>query len=519
MPGALVYLTVRSIRNGVVTRLRRLRQPRYLIIAVGVLFYLATMISNRSRTGVFRVPDGYEDLARVVAAVVFFAIMAAAWILPASASLRFSLPEVTLLFPAPFERRTLLQYKIVHLLLGAAGSALFFMLFLGPTRPAAAALFAVKTAVILSVLGLIEAGVSLYRLNARQSIGARAKIRIPVLVASVVLMALAAWTLAIFAFVDTGASLLRVAPVIALLVFASIVWILGSDAAFEEEASINADKVRAAVGRLQKGQPRVTVRRGTPYRLAPTGPVELAILWKNWLLFGRASRTWIAGVAAIIVMFVVGFAAAGRAVPLWEAVPFLLFFMAGAAVFMGPMMVRSDLRRDLAYLPVIKTWPVAGAAIVRGEVLAPTIALSLGALAGLVPGALFAPPMMLSSDTVTARLSLVAAASMAAVSLILTQVLIQNAIAVIWPAWIRIRAGGAGAGVEGMGQMLIVMYGGLFVLLLAALVPASVAAIVMLFAGGILLPAVLFSLLMLVECFAATEIIGRILDRTDLQDL
>jgi hypothetical protein len=67
--------------------------------------------------------------------------------------------------------------------------------------------------------------------------------------------------------------------------------------------------------------------------------------------------------------------------------------------------------------------------------------------------------------------------------------------------------------------MLVVMYGGFFVLLLATLVPAAVAAVVMLLVGGILLPAVAFASLLLVECFAATEIIGRILERTDLQDV
>jgi hypothetical protein len=41
----------------------------------------------------------------------------------------------------------------------------------------------------------------------------------------------------------------------------------------------------------------------------------------------------------------------------------------------------------------------------------------------------------------------------------------------------------------------------------------------MLLVGGILLPAVVFASLLLVECFAATEIIGRILERTDLQDI
>jgi hypothetical protein len=96
---------------------------------------------------------------------------------------------------------------------------------------------------------------------------------------------------------------------------------------------------------------------------------------------------------------------------------------------------------------------------------------------------------------------------------------VQNGIAVTFPAWVRITPGTGTSGVEAMGQMLVVMYGGLFVALLAALVPGAVAAVLMFFTGGILLPAIAFSAVLLVECYAATEILGRILDRTDLQDV
>ena len=46
---------------------------------------------------------------------------------------------------------------------------------------------------------------------------------------------------------------------------------------------------------------------------------------------------------------------------------------AAIAVLLGPQMLRNDLRQDLARLPLLKTWPVSGAALIRGEVLAPTV--------------------------------------------------------------------------------------------------------------------------------------------------
>lgn len=525
MTGALAYLTVRSIRNSLVLRLRRLRQPRYLLVGLGLAIYLGSIISSRGRAPL-RIPDNYEALARLVAALGFFAAMVASWILPASGSLRFTLAEVSILFPAPIGRRQLLQYKIVRLMLAAAGGSLFFTLFFGPLRPASAALFAFKITVVFIVIGLVEAGVALYRVNAKASSGASARLRLPILTSSVLLMALAAWVLAVFAFADSIRALMRVIPVIAVLFFACVAWILWSDAAFEEEAAINADKMREALVRFQKGQPRITPRRrGTPFRLAPTGPPELAIFWKNWLLFGRASRSWITTLWIVTVVFVGAFYGIERSsedspVHWKELTPILLLVLAGAVALMGPTMVRSDLRRDLAHLVVIKTWPVRGAAIVRGEVLAPAVALTLGALAAIVPAALFAPAFVLPTDvSLAGRLTFAAAATTTATALIVTHLVIQNAIVVTFPAWIRPRAVGAGAGVELMGQMMIVLYGGMFVLALAALAPAAAGALVMFLFGGVLLPAIVFASLLLVESFAATEIIGRVLERTDLQEV
>ena len=514
MNDALVYLTVRSIHNSILLRLRRLRQPRYLLVGLALVLYCGSTIFSRSQSGGFRIPAAYESLARMTAAVLFFVVMAASWVLPATAALRFTPPEINVLFPAPIARRHLLGYKIGRLCLGVMGAALFFTIVIGPTRPAAAALFALKTTVVMSVLGLYEAGVSLYRINARASSGARARIRIPVLLAWVALMTLTAWALAVFAFASGTGELLRMVPVIALLFFACVAWILRSDAAFEEEAALNADKMQAALQRIQRGQPRITSRRDTPFALATRGPVETAILWKNWLLFGRASKKWMVGVVPFLLIFIGTGVFAGGSSAEWEMVPFFLLIIAGAVALIGPQMVRADLRRDLAHLVLIKTWPVTGAAIVRGEVLAPAIALSLGTLAALLPGGLLVEARVIPAEgTVSGRLVFIGAAAISAAATILAQLLIQNAIAVTFPAWIRMRPG-----VESMGQALVVMYGGLFVLGLAALVPLGAAAAVLFLAGGVLLPAGVYSVLMLIECFAASEIIGRVLERTDVQD-
>ena len=518
MTSALAYLTVCSIRNGIRVRLR---QPRYLFIGVAIVLYFGMMVFNRSVSGAWTVPPRYERLAVAAASIVFFALMALGWVIQTPAGLRFTLAEVNFLFPAPVGRRQLLGYKLARLLLGACGSALFFTLVLGPPQWLAAGRFAGKTFLIMAVLGVQEAGVSLYRTNRKESGRLSLRLLAPVMLTAVVLMALAAWALARFAFAGSTAEYLRFTPVVVLLLTLNIAWVLGSDAAFEEDAALNAEKVRATAVQFQKGQPRLTAKRSTPFRLAPTGPVETAILWKNWLLFGRTSRAWIVSLGLGLLLFAGSFMAAGGASdPRGEMLSVLTLVVGGLLVMFGPIMMRMDLRQDLANLVVLKTWPVAGAAIIRGEVLAPALALSLATTVFVAIGGVLAPASLLPTEiSALSRLSVILATTLAASTLIVTQLVVQNGIAVTFPAWVRITPGTGTSGVEAMGQMLVVMYGGLFVALLAALVPGAVAAVLMFFTGGILLPAIAFSAVLLVECYAATELIGRILDRTDLQDV
>ena len=103
---------------------------------------------------------------------------------------------------------------------------------------------------------------------------------------------------------------------------------------------------------------------------------------------------------------------------------------------------------------------------------------------------------------------------------IVAQLVVQNGIAALFPAWVRIDPGMVQPGsLEMMGHGMVATYGGLVVVLLLAIVPALAALALRFIAGGILAPLSLFAGLLLLESLAATEIIGRIVDRTDLQDV
>src|SRR6185436_16626294 len=92
--------------------------------------------------------------------------------------------------------------------------------------------------------------------------------------------------------------------------------------------------------------------------------------------------------------------------------------VAAFAVVMGPQMVRRDLRQDLNALAILKTWPIRGAALVRGEVLAPAIVLTVIASIALVVAAVLSVGTPYAADLPN-RWSLLAAALFVAPGLVL----------------------------------------------------------------------------------------------------
>ncbi len=513
MHAALTFLAVRSFRNSARTRLRRLRQPRYFFVALFAVLYFAGMIFNRWNSGAFTIPAGYENIARVSTGVLIAGLMAVAWILPASGTLRFTLAEIQYLFPAPVTRRDLLTYKMARVLVASAGTALFVTLVAGPLRPIAALVFFLKTTAIMGLLGVHEAGVALYRQN-RKDIGSTTRGDWTIVVAAALIVFSAA-VVARFAFAGP-LEFLALLPLMIAATSAAAAWVVRSDAAFEEEAALQAEKTKAQIGRMQRTEPRLTSKRVARFPLAPHGPVETAILWKNWLSFGRTSTgRWLPGAIGAFVMlvaFLVGFGTVADD----PVAPVFGIFAASLIVLLGPVYVRADLRTDLAHLALMKTWPVRGTAVLRGEILAPAIVLSAAALVTIVVAGVSAPPEMLLPD---GRLGLILGATSAACALIVAQLVIQIGIAIACPAWVRIMPAAGSGGIEIIGQSLMALYGGWLLLILACIPPGVAATIVAFIVAGAAAPAIVFAVILLIECYVAIELLGRLFDRIDLRDV
>src|SRR5215831_8549063 len=126
--GALLYLRAMSLRNAVASRIKRLKQPKYLIGAVVGVAYIYFIMIRRMTAGRPSGPPGaggpprfpqtfpIEQLPMFVTfgAAVLMVFVAFYWVLPRSrAALNFSEPEIAFLFPAPVRRTTLLHYRLL----------------------------------------------------------------------------------------------------------------------------------------------------------------------------------------------------------------------------------------------------------------------------------------------------------------------------------------------------------------------------------------------------------------------
>jgi hypothetical protein len=119
------------------------------------------------------------------------------------------------------------------------------------------------------------------------------------------------------------------------------------------------------------------------------------------------------------------------------------------------------------------------------------------------------------------RVSYGLAALLIAPALILVQLLVQNAMAILFPAWVVVGATRS-RGVDVMGQRLV-MQAGIWLTLLLAVVPAALVAGVVAagvyWATGVLpvvLAAAVGAAVIFSECLLATEALGRALDRADV---
>jgi Putative ABC exporter len=569
MLSASLYIVVCSARNRLRARLRRLREPRYLIGAVVGAAYIYFSFFARfrmSRAGEQRrrarttppilMVSAVRGVAPGVVGLVLLALTAAGWLLPFdSGLLAFSEAEIQFLFPAPVSRRGLLIHRLLRSQLGLLFSSLIASVVLPSMSGFSRLRMGIAMWLLLTTAKVYYTGISLARarLVSRDSRVLRvAWLPIVTLTAALVIVGAAVarafdtaptgfqdvlirvgnvtttglssivlWPFIALArplFADWGAPYLTALFWSALVLLATLVWVLQIDAAFEDAA--------VAISQRKAQQPkrdavRYRVRSGG-FPLATHGRPELAFAWKaatqTIRIFGKQS---LGPVAAIVVSLTIAGVMMGRASGL---AAFLGTFALGACMFMvvlAPQALRVDMREDLRHLEALKTWPVRAASVVRGQLLWPGVLLTALAWGAVVIGEVLAGGSILRGVGVWWRVSGGVAYAILAPAFIFAQLTIHNGVALLFPAWVPLGYQRP-RGLDALGQRLIMLFGVWLVLILSAIPGAVVGAIVWfafsrVFGPAAIIPgAMVFAVVMAIEVLLATEALGPAYEQIDL---
>ncbi len=508
---AFVLVAVRTFRNRIVSRLKRLRNIRYLIsFLVGMAYLWFTsfrhFFSARSPLQHGGIPANalFFDLA----SVVVLALMILAWALPEqSAGLKFSEAEIQFLFPAPITRRQLLLYKTLRAqpqVLISAALMTFFMFrsgkFLGvwacfvalsiyftfvALARARLKLLGIGFLVRLPAIAAVVVGISvlLWRtvdLSTFRGMAAKARPgRFPDLpalfhgpVADAIL-----FVPRLFAHAALPASVPQLlASCGALLVAALVFFELAArtNIAFEE-ASIQASQKsaarRARMNQQRIGKNVVFPRIPPPFRIPPRARPEVAVYWKNLTAGLRISSPWLL-IMAVCALYFLGQSYYSAGADVRTAMAGLALTLAGVFPFLGSALFTQDMRLDLPRIELLKSYPIAGERLVAAEIAGPLTFVAAVELMMLTVAAI-----VLRAAELPARMHFLATPQFVVVALIFAtpicaaQLLLRNAVPILLPGW-AMRAPDEQRGFIVLGQRLVVLAGNLIVLLFV-LLPAA----------------------------------------------
>jgi hypothetical protein len=578
--GALFYYQFHSWRNRLLTRVRRLRQPKYLAGAIvgGLYFYFYLF---RGFTRGHRPPSAttlplspeMNDLPQTLAALVFMFMLLMAWILPHSrAALAFTEAEVAFLFPAPISRKTLIHFKLLKSQTAILFSALLMTLIGrgwggGHLLTRALGWWAAFSVLNLHLLGssfaltmLMDRGISTWKrrvLILGAAVAAVAGIFIwtrhslppfptvsdqggfawlfryigRVFASGPLPYLLMPFRLVVAPYFAASYTkfLITLAPVLGII-WLHYLWVIHSNVAFEE-ASVEfsrklAERIAAArVGNL-RGARRPKKAARPPFVLRPAGHPAVAVFWKNLISAGQyvTARVWLMLVWIVVVSGALlqsnwAFGGGGFG----TVVIFFVGMLLAMSLFYGPQVLRNDLRQDLPVADVLKMFPMPGWQIVLGEVLTPAAMLAGAQWLLILFGAIFFPQQFEKHTVPLAlRLSVALSAVVVLPFIDLLALLIPNASVLFFPAWFQLGKD-APRGFETMGQQVILMFGQLLVLLLG-LAPAGGAFALLLWGGsfvhwpllGLMLGAFAAAMILAIEVAVGIMLLGGVFERFDV---
>jgi ABC-2 type transport system permease protein len=522
--GALRYLVVRSTVNRLHVQLRRLKTPRYVLALLAGGLWLMGVFS-RSMVSPHAAGTGSDDFAGFFpmiyeAVLVLSALLT--WIFgKAEPAIAFTGADVQMLFPAPVSRSALVRYKLVQAQFPILFTVVIWLAFLTQSSPLAAGYRAAALWVLFTTLYLHRVGASFVKVGAaRHGAAGLRRHAIPAVLAAAAIAATgwgiwSAWPAMSAAFADQafGTALLAlrdtpalrvvlwpfhalVAPVFAdapaawaramiwaVLLFAGCyAWVMRAAVGFEEAAMQRAERLAAQRASRRSSRGGATLRAGRAwFTLALGGRPWVAIIWKNVTAFQRIAnpgRTALLVAAGVVIISV--------SAPKNAALPMLFstFSVMGILwlALLGAMAVRVDLQQDMLQLPLLRTYPLSGRTLVAAEIggtilllcameaILVVVALGTAALGAGMPRAW---PARFTADA----LPIMLAGFIILPAFTALRVAVANAWAVLLPGWVRLGPDRQ-AGIEAMGQNLVLLAGSLIALLVLLILPGLAGTVV-----------------------------------------
>lgn len=514
---AFLLVTFASFKNKIAVRIKRLRNPRYLVSTIAGLAYFWFMVFRRSNNAAMvkvMTLGGLHigELGRDITSIFIFAVLLFPWAAPQqSGGVELSEAEIGFLFAAPLSRAQILLYKlfrsipsmlisvffitmfgfrqakVIGLLVGF-GVLTVYMMMVGQAR---ARLKLARIGFLIRAVAVVAAAIGfgalfLHAIGGTQALplamkafsrgktqaaldAADAPFHHPVIAVLLFLPKVFAGAL----FPATNLQLLI--SILALLVFGYLCFLVAArvSVSFEEASMVVSQRRLERQLRMQgrrAGRQFLIHGLPPPFRLSPMGPPEVAIIWKNVTAALRMALPAILIIGVIFgVNMIQGFHA--RDSSLLSIFTVLGLCYSAAFPFFGTAVFTQDLRLDLPRIELLKGYPISGERLVAAELAAPLAIVSVLELMFLTGAAILASrldsagPLRLAADPKWITLAL-----LFTIPLIGAQLVIRNAAPILLPAW-ALRSKEDVRGFVLTGQRLVMLLGNL-ILLALVLVPA-----------------------------------------------
>lgn len=509
MTWTFIKVALLTFKNRILQRVRRLRQPRYLIGAIAGAAYFWFFYMRNSHKNAHMLSGGnlaYKPLITDVVSIIVLLMMITAWALPEdSGGLQFSDAEIAFLFPAPLRRRDLLFYKFLR----AQPQLIFTALIM--TIIGARQGYFVGTWIAFSVMSIYFMLVSLGRARLKLAhigflprLGGVALIvgglfvighnqvrgiALPNGYGDTPAMFNAFFHKPIIAsilFIPHLFASAAIPPTLATLALSSLAVAALGVAFFFLAVALNVSFLEASISASQRKAARrerhrsqrigglVMFRRAPPlFSLGETGPVEVAIIWKNLIALMRNSVAWVV-IFAVMIAAMLGMALWTHDTTSYLTIGSLLLIMSGFFPLLGPNIFANDLRLDMPRLEVLKSYPISGERLVAAEIAAPLVVISIlemlfaSSASGLIAMSGHTSRYIPSAGTP----QFIVTVLLLTLPVCAIQLLIRNAVPVLFPGW-AVRGKDEPRGFVMTGQRLVTLAANILVLVVA-LVPAAV---------------------------------------------